>query len=221
MLNRYHELLFIIDTCQANTMYSKFYSPNVIGVGSSKIDTSSYSHHADSDVGVAVIDRFTYYNLEFLESQVHDQSSKLTLGDLFDSYDDEKIHSAPGFRYDLFHGGESAGRNRLVMDFFGNVQNVETGSREQANSTSWKDDLAALQRLVESMQQSNASLQPLHIREPVVELQNDMADTSARLYEPPSGFATDKNLRKQALGATVILGVIGAWFAGSLLSSRV
>lgn len=220
MLDRYHELLFIIDTCQANTMYSKFYSPNVIGVGSSKIDTSSYSHHADSDVGVAVIDRFTYYNLEFLESQVHDQSSKLTLGDLFDSYDEEKIHSAPGFRYDLFNGGESAGRNRLVMDFFGNVQNVETGDREQANATSWKDDLAALQRLVGSMSQSNASLHPLHLREPVAELRNDVADTSAQIDEAPSGFATDMNFRKQALGATVVLGVLGAWFAGSLVTSK-
>ena len=28
---------------------------------------SSYSHHSDSDVGVAVIDRFTYYTLETLE----------------------------------------------------------------------------------------------------------------------------------------------------------
>jgi len=105
---RYHEMLFMIDTCQANTMYSKFYSPNIIATGSSEIDQSSYSHHADQDVGVAVIDRYTYYNLEFLETQIHDQSSKLNLGDLFDSYDESKIHSHPGVRYDLFPGGEKA-----------------------------------------------------------------------------------------------------------------
>ena len=51
----YHEMLFMIDTCQANTMYSKFYSPNILATGSSEIDQSSYSHHADQDVGVAVI----------------------------------------------------------------------------------------------------------------------------------------------------------------------
>ena len=70
------------------------------------------------------IDRYTYYNLDFLETQVREPSSKLTMGDLFDSYDEEKIHSHPGVRYDLFPGGEAAARSRLVMDFFGNVQNV-------------------------------------------------------------------------------------------------
>ena len=115
----------MIDTCQANTMYSKFYSPNIIATGSSEIDQSSYSHHADNDVGVAVIDRYTYYNLDFLETEVREPSSKKTLGDLFDSYDDAKIHSHPGVRYDLFPGGEQGARERLLMDFFGNVQNVE------------------------------------------------------------------------------------------------
>ena len=122
---RYHEILYMIDTCQANTMYSKFVSPNVIATGSSEIDESSYSHHADQDVGVAVIDRYTYFNLDFLETQVLNESSKLTLGDLFDSYDFGKIHSNPGFRYDLLEGGADAARSRLVTDFFGNVQNVE------------------------------------------------------------------------------------------------
>ena len=110
----YHEMLFMIDTCQANTMYSKFYSPNILATGSSEIDQSSYSHHADQDVGVAVIDRYTYYNLEFLETQVRDPTSKLSMGDLFNSYDEEKIHSHPGIRYDLFEGGEQAARNRYV-----------------------------------------------------------------------------------------------------------
>ncbi len=60
----------MIHTCQANTMYSKLYSPNIIATGSSELDQSSYSHHADNDVGVAVIDRYTYYHLEFLASEV-------------------------------------------------------------------------------------------------------------------------------------------------------
>lgn len=33
----------MIDTCQANTMFSKFYSPNILATGSSKIDQNSYS----------------------------------------------------------------------------------------------------------------------------------------------------------------------------------
>ncbi|KAK9472235.1 peptidase C13 family-domain-containing protein [Dipodascopsis tothii] len=117
---RYKEIFFVIDTCQANTMYSKLYSPNVLAVGSSELDESSYSHHADSDIGVAVIDRFTYYNLEFLEKV--EPGSNLTLRDLVDSYDPEKIHSHAGVRTDLY-------KRRLedvpLTSFFGNVQHAE------------------------------------------------------------------------------------------------
>ena len=142
---RYRELLFMIDTCQANTLYERFYAPNVIATGSSAVDQSSYSHHADADVGVAVIDRWTYYILDFLETRVGDQASKLTLGDLFDSYDEAKIHSQPGLRWDLFEGGEPAGRQRLVMDFFGNVQGVEVQEPGDAaggfNETAWAEGM--------------------------------------------------------------------------------
>lgn len=153
---RYNELLFLIDTCQANTMYRHMYAPGVIATGSSEEDESSYSHHADNDVGVAVIDRWTYYVLEFLETQVTSPTSEKTLGDLFDSYDVKKIHSNPGVRWDLFPGGESAGRQRRLVDFFGNVQSVEV----QGNATSSQSlqaDLEGLMALVQEYKQHAAS----------------------------------------------------------------
>jgi phosphatidylinositol glycan class K len=76
----------MIDTCQANTMYSKFYSPNILATGSSDLGESSYSvrrspslllnilpdglfkHANDYDIGVAVIDAYTHYVLEFMEN---------------------------------------------------------------------------------------------------------------------------------------------------------
>ena len=116
---RYNEIFFMIDTCQANTMYSKFYSPNILAVGSSEMDESSYSHHSDVEIGVAVIDRFTYYCLDFLE-QI-DKNSTLTLQDLFDSFTFERIHSHVGVRTDLFDRDPS---EVLITDFFANVQNV-------------------------------------------------------------------------------------------------
>lgn len=70
----------MIDTCQANTMYEKIDSPNILATGSSKLGESSYSHHIDYDIGVAVIDSFTYYNLDFLEKI--DMTSNATLNDL-------------------------------------------------------------------------------------------------------------------------------------------
>lgn len=123
---RYKEIFFMIDTCQANTMFSKFYSPNILACGSSKLDESSYSHHSDTDIGVAVIDRFTYYNLEFLENVSID--SKLTLQDLFDTYTFENIHSTAGVRTDLF---SRSPKDVLITEFFGNVQNTIIDNVEQ------------------------------------------------------------------------------------------
>ncbi|KAK6456750.1 peptidase C13 family-domain-containing protein [Scheffersomyces xylosifermentans] len=116
---RYNEIFFMIDTCQANTMYERFYSPNILAVGSSRLDESSYSHHSDMDIGVAVIDRFTYYTLDFLEKV--DKDSKQTMDKLFDVYTYQNVHSNPGIRTDLFKRDVS---KVLITDFLGNVQNV-------------------------------------------------------------------------------------------------
>jgi GPI-anchor transamidase subunit K len=216
---RYHELLFMIDTCQANTMYSKLYSPNIIATGSSEIHQSSYSHHADNDVGVAVIDRYTYYNLDYLETQVTDPTSKKTLGDLFDSYDEGKIHSHPGLRWDLLKGGEQEGRNRLVMDFFGNVQNVEIEDKMAGyNAEQWKEDLEALRRLIESAQQRGN-----HTLASTVSPDVDATEAKSVPRDTMPGVAkvqkTDSWTR-QAMGTTVLLGCAGAWLAASWLEKK-
>ncbi|KAF7881535.1 hypothetical protein EAF00_011904 [Botryotinia globosa] len=209
---RYHELLFMIDTCQANTMYSKFYSPNIIATGSSEIDQSSYSHHADNDVGVAVIDRYTYYNLDFLETQVREPGSKKTLGDLFDSYDESKIHSHPGVRWDLFPGGEQGGRERLLMDFFGNVQNVEVD--KIANDTEWKEDLLSLGKKIAELRErtetgeknatSSASLS---------------GDRPTRKIRAAKVEVDDSWWGKKAVGAWALAGCSLVWLAGTYLES--
>ena len=205
----------MIDTCQANTMYSKFYSPNIIATGSSEIDQSSYSHHADNDVGVAVIDRYTYYNLDFLETQVREPSSKKTLGDLFDSYDESKIHSQPGFRWDLFPGGEEGGRNRLLMDFFGNVQNVEVDAGR--NDTEWKEDLLALGKKIAELREQAEGV--------------DAAEKNVTVVEPPLGSHTSRRIRaskveidskwwgKKVIGAWTLAGCSLVWLAGTYLES--
>lgn len=125
---RYNEIFFMIDTCQANTMYSKFYSPNIISCGSSAIHESSYSHHSDVEIGVAVIDRFTYYTLEYLENVT--STSQSTLQDLFDSYTFDKIHSNVGISTELYNRDP---KDVLLTDFFGNVQKtvIEEPEEEQ------------------------------------------------------------------------------------------
>ena len=145
---RYHEMLFMIDTCQANTMYNAFYSPGVLATGSSARDQSSYSHHADQDVGVAVIDRWTYFYLEFLETRLNSTSSDVKMGELFDYQTFERVHSDAGVRYDLFPGGEQAAREKRVLDFFGNVQGVEIEPGLKEANNDWKKDLEALQKII-------------------------------------------------------------------------
>ena len=41
--SRYHELFFMIDTCQAESLFQKFYSPNILAVASSKVGEDSLS----------------------------------------------------------------------------------------------------------------------------------------------------------------------------------
>ncbi|KAK0538226.1 glycosylphosphatidylinositol anchor biosynthesis [Tilletia horrida] len=117
---RYNELFFMIDTCQANTMYSKIYSPNVLATGSSAKDQNSYSHHSDMDLGVAVIDRFTNHVLNFMESI--NKTSETTMQDLFDTYDFNEFGSDAGVRTDLIR---RAPRDIKITDFFGGVAQVE------------------------------------------------------------------------------------------------
>lgn len=40
---RYNQILFMIDTCQAASMYKKHYSPNIVSIASSQVGQDSYS----------------------------------------------------------------------------------------------------------------------------------------------------------------------------------
>ena len=219
---RYHEMLFLIDTCQANTMYSAFYSPGVLATGSSARDQSSYSHHADQDVGVAVIDRWTYFYLEFLETYMNSTSSDVKLGELFDYQTFDRVHSDAGVRYDLFPGGEHAARNKRVLDFFGNVQGVEieTGLKEAQND--WKKDLEALQRMVNDAEAK--------VNESQIAV-DDQPEESAEAITVASKAASEPKLAqdmaqggaswlKKFAGAMSLLVVGGAWIASGTLSKH-
>jgi GPI-anchor transamidase subunit K len=224
---RYHELLFMIDTCQANTMYTEFYSPGILATGSSEKDQSSYSHHADQDVGVAVIDRWTYYNLEFLETRLNGTgSSDVRMGELFDYYTFDKIHSDAGVRYDLFPGGEEAARNRRVLDFFGNVQGVEVEAGSESEGGDWKADLQALReiydRQVEEIGKVNdsAESQPVneHLAEGTVIADGKVGGAERAVLDMASGSASESWL-KRALGAGSLLALGGAWILGNRLTA--
>ncbi|MCJ1417550.1 glycosylphosphatidylinositol anchor biosynthesis [Xylographa parallela] len=217
---RYREMLFMIDTCQANTMYTKFYSPNIIATGSSALDQSSYSHHADNDVGVAVIDRYTYYNLEFLEQRVSGVGSEVTVGELFDSYDEGKIHSQPGVRWDLFPGGEEEGRKRLVMDFFGNVQGVEVddGAAEWGgNESEWREDMGRLEEIWRRGKELEREMQAGSTTVGESQGQALKKGGKKRKVEGAAKIEAGSSWGQRIMGAGALLGCALAWGGASWL----
>eukprot|EP00249_Psilotum_nudum_P007935 c20923_g1_i1 orf=92-1276(+) len=113
---RFKELLVMVDTCQAATLYSQLYSPGVLAISSSLKGENSYSHHLDADVGVSVVDRFTFYTLAFFENL--DIYSNASLIRLFQSYNPELLMSHAHYRGDLF----SRSLDQVpVTNFFGSV----------------------------------------------------------------------------------------------------
>lgn len=174
---RYNEIFFMIDTCQANTMFSKIYSPNILAIGSSELHESSYSHHSDTEIGVAVIDRFTYYNLEFLENVT--RNSVLTVQDLVDSYTLEKIHSNAGVRTDLFDRNLS---DTLLTDFFGNVQKTVLDDEDEEDLLGVTDSNETIE--VENkepvFQSSNGTSKLAKKNLNVIELNKEPAEKSSK-----------------------------------------
>jgi len=134
---RYNELLFIIDTCQAASMYQHFYTPNIISIASSSIGEDSLSHHVDSKIGVYIIDRYTYHLLEFLE-KIHPGSQK-NLTELFKVCPKYQCVSTVGISTHLFLRDPS---NVLITDFFGSVRSVDLSDNYfDINPTSVADDV--------------------------------------------------------------------------------
>ncbi|XP_057356322.1 GPI-anchor transamidase isoform X3 [Manis pentadactyla] len=117
---RYNELLFIIDTCQGASMYERFYSPNIMALASSQVGEDSLSHQPDPAIGVHLMDRYTFYVLEFLEEI--NPASQTNMNDLFQVCPKSLCVSTPGHRTDLFQRDP---KNVLITDFFGSVRKVE------------------------------------------------------------------------------------------------
>ncbi|KAH9659080.1 peptidase C13 family [Citrus sinensis] len=122
--HRFKELLIMVDTCQAATLFSQLHSPGVLAIGSSMKGENSYSHHLDSDVGVSVVDRFTFYTLAFFEKlNMYDNAS---LSSLFTSYNPTLLMSTAYYRTDLH---QRKLEEVPVTNFFGSVmETIHTDS---------------------------------------------------------------------------------------------
>ncbi|XP_053738336.1 GPI-anchor transamidase isoform X2 [Synchiropus splendidus] len=156
---RYNELLFIIDTCQGASMYERFYSPNLMALASSQVGEDSLSHQPDLAIGVHLMDRYTFYLLEFLED-VH-PSSKTNMNDLFKVCPKSQCVSTPGHRTDLFLRDPGS---VLITDFFGSVRKVEI-TTEAVNLTEALEPVANSDNNEDVQQETHSYVDQLPVLE--------------------------------------------------------
>eukprot|EP00435_Cladocopium_sp_Y103_P070033 s295_g34.t1 len=103
---RYKQIFWVSDTCQAATLQNQFYSPGVLAIGSSGKKENSYSHHIDHEIGVAVIDRFTFHALDKLERL--SPSSPETVQSFTSWFNPLQLKAHPELRSDLFDRSPSS-----------------------------------------------------------------------------------------------------------------
>jgi hypothetical protein len=99
---RYKNVFWLSDTCQAATLQNQFDTPNIIAIGSSDKKENGYSHHLDKDLGVAIIDRFTYYAFHWMKQNLRTASSKASIQQFIDSFDPRLLNAHPQLRSDLY-----------------------------------------------------------------------------------------------------------------------
>ncbi|KAK9175256.1 hypothetical protein WN944_027262 [Citrus x changshan-huyou] len=156
--HRFKELLIMVDTCQAATLFSQLHSLGVLAIGSSMKGENSYSHHLDSDVGVSVVDRFTFYTLAFFEKlNMYDNAS---LSSLFTSYNPTLLMSTAYYRTDLY---QRKLEEVPVTNFFGSVmETIHTDSAYRTTFSKTSETIMPLQQSVEhdeSRQLINSNVQ--------------------------------------------------------------
>jgi len=161
---RYRSILFMLDTCQAATLFWELNpedTPNVVTIGSSKINQNSFSFGNDYALGVSLVDRFTFHTLDFFErkgiiaqhrnaaatgtavagKEVSGLKAKQTIQELFDSYHPTKLRSDVEYRADMLSPALVGARpdakvNPLALlpltDYFGAVAHTQPTTRAYA-----------------------------------------------------------------------------------------
>jgi glycosylphosphatidylinositol transamidase (GPIT) subunit GPI8 len=137
---RYREMLLIADTCQASTLADKVTSSRVITIGSSGKGENSYSHENVPDLGISVMDRFSflvgsffYHRAGIVSGNIHHGKSRdgiskrelrsrrqnlasLTLQDLLDSMNPQFMRSTVSV---ALSDNARDPKDVLLSDFFG------------------------------------------------------------------------------------------------------
>ena len=116
---RFNEIFLMVDSCQANTMFSSLTLPGILAAASSKLGEDSLSHHFDSSLGLHLMDKWTYFMLLYLENIL--PLSNVSIISLLNSFDAKLIQSTPSYKNIQL----SKDLHLIPLgDFFGSVRSV-------------------------------------------------------------------------------------------------
>ena len=116
---RYKEVLLVVDTCQASTFAHHIDAPGIYTLTSSVRDENSYAYETDSDLAMAVVDRFTYSMVEYLEKKGKGKGkgkARASLQDLAHSFDRRFLYSTTTLQ--VSPGSHRTPRDIELADFF-------------------------------------------------------------------------------------------------------
>ena len=116
---RFNHILFLVDSCQASSMFGSLTVSGILSAGSSILGEDSLSHNFDKAIGLHLMDKWTFFMLSFLEEV--QPLSNLTLNTLLDSFNPQLIQSTPYYSNSDFHKELHLQR---ITDFFGSEKQV-------------------------------------------------------------------------------------------------
>jgi phosphatidylinositol glycan class K len=143
----FHRFLFLADTCQAFTLANDRFKAlsHVSMVGSSLQGESSYAHHSNADLGLAMIERYTYALEQFLR---HKSWSSLGLYEALVapfSYESQRAHVGLHTSSSPPPVGDEEEDTLFVGDFFINRQPAEDPPQVWPSHGLWRDWATSIQ----------------------------------------------------------------------------
>eukprot|EP00045_Choanoeca_perplexa_P012656 m.139407 g.139407 ORF g.139407 m.139407 type:complete len:348 (-) comp16088_c0_seq2:423-1466(-) len=74
---RYKEVLFLLDTCHAESMLRHIKVPGVVGIASSNLDEDSYGNRPSATIGTVLSDEFSGHLCDIFEASNHNTTSSI------------------------------------------------------------------------------------------------------------------------------------------------
>ncbi|KAL7720228.1 GPI-anchor transamidase [Entamoeba marina] len=134
IMKRYKELMFVVDTCQAQSLSSRITAKNIITVGSSVTNQSSYSGYVSPVIGAITTDLFDQHQDVFFKQYLYPNSTATVL-DYLHYFTFNKLKCDHSWRGDLFNRPLN---ETLLTDF---LESAPKQTRISLDSFPWCDDI--------------------------------------------------------------------------------